>query len=217
MQFQIIPSGCISCNACVLWNKDTRDAIVIDPSDDAGPVIGFARSHELAVRQILLTHAHFDHAADAERAMTEFSCPAFLHADDLSLYLDIPFYAPHFGLKVAPRSLSLSQVRDQQRIDTLPECEIQVLHVPGHSAGSVAYYLPLAGWAFVGDTLFHSGVGRTDLPGGNTKKIITSIQTKLYVLPDDTIAITGHGPTTTIGREKRLNPHVRGATNEPSP
>lgn len=113
--------------------------------------------------------------------------------------------------------MPLSQVRDQQRISVFSDFEIQVLHVPGHSAGSVAFYLPQAGWAFVGDTLFYSGVGRTDLPGGSTRKLIASIQNVLYALPDDTIAIPGHGSTTTTGREKRLNPHVRAARVEPSP
>jgi hydroxyacylglutathione hydrolase len=217
IRYQIIPSGCISCNAAVLWDEGTRDAIIIDPTDDATTVIGFSRDLGLRVRQVLLTHAHFDHAADAERAMTEFGCPGSLHADDLPLYLEIPFHASHFGLQVPPRTLALTQVRDRQSIDVLPNCELEVLHVPGHSAGSVAYYAPKAGWAFVGDTLFHSGVGRTDLPGGSTRKLIASIQSRLYALANDTIVICGHGPTTTIGREKRFNPYVRVDSVEPSP
>jgi hydroxyacylglutathione hydrolase len=215
-RFQMIPSGCISCNAVVLWHEVTRDALVIDPTDDARAVIDFSLSERLRVRQILLTHAHFDHAGDAERAMTELACPAALHADDLLLYLEIPLHASEFGLQVPARTLPLCQVRDHQIIATLPECEIEVLHVPGHSAGSVAYHAPRTGWAFVGDTLFHGGVGRTDLPGGSTRKLIASIQDRLYTLPDETLAICGHGPTTTISRERRFNPHVRDARVEPT-
>jgi hydroxyacylglutathione hydrolase len=217
LRFQIIPSGCISCNAVVLWNENSGEAVVIDPTDDATNVIAFVTDRGLGARQILLTHAHFDHAADAERAMTTLGASASLHADDLPLYLEIPFHAPKYGLNVPARTLALTQVRDRQIITALTGCEIQVLHVPGHSPGSVTFYVPQAGWAFVGDTLFNSGVGRTDLPGGSTKKLVASIQTRLYVLPDDTLAICGHGTTTTIGREKRFNRFVREAPVESTP
>ncbi len=213
-QYKIIPSGSIACNAVVLWHERTLDAVVVDPTDDARPVIDFSKGHGLHVHQILLTHAHFDHAADAERAMTEFACPALLHADDLSLYFDIPNHAPLFGLNVSKRTLALTQVKDRQTLAVLPDCPIEVLHVPGHSAGSVAYYVPTGQLAFVGDTLFHGGVGRTDLPGGSTRKLVESIQTRLYALPEATFVIPGHGPTTTIGQEKRNNPHVRAARVE---
>jgi glyoxylase-like metal-dependent hydrolase (beta-lactamase superfamily II) len=215
-RFQIIPAGSISCNAVVLWNELTRDAVIVDPTDDARSVVDFSKRQGLCVRQILLTHAHFDHAADAERAMTEFACPASLHADDFSLYFDIPNHAPLFGLNVSKRTLALSQVQDNQTIEDLPDYPIEVMHVPGHSAGSVAFYVPRAQVAFVGDTLFKGGVGRTDLPGGSSSKLATSIQTRLYSLPEGTLVIPGHGPTTTIGQEKSGNPFVRAARVEPT-
>ncbi len=214
LRFQIIPSGSISCNAIVLWHEHTHDAVIVDPSDNAKAVIDFSVRLGLQVHQILLTHGHFDHAADAERAMKEFACPASLHADDFPLYFDIPHHAPLFGLNVSARTLALSQVTDNQTIEALPDCPIEVLHLPGHSEGSVAYYLAKAQWALVGDTLFNGGVGRTDLPGGNTRKLIASIQTRLYSLPEYTLAIPGHGPTTTIGHEKRNNPYVCAARIE---
>lgn len=217
LRFQIIPSGCISCNAIVLWNEETRDAVIIDPTDDASAVIQFVNGNGLVARGILLTHAHFDHVADVERAMTELSCSAALHADDLPLYLEVPHHAPRFGKSFPTPTLALSQVRDQQVITALPNCEIRVLHVPGHSPGSVTYYIPQAGWACVGDTIFLGGVGRTDLPGGSTKKLTQSIQERLYELPAATLAICGHGATTTIGREKQFNRYVREAPVDPSP
>jgi len=217
LRFQIIPSGCISCNAVVLWNGDSGDAVIIDPTDDATAVIAFVTDHNLSARQILLTHAHFDHAADAERAMVAFNCPAALHADDLPLYLEIPLHAPNFGLKVPARTRPLSQLHDGQMLTALANCEIQVLHVPGHSPGSVAFYVAEAGWAFVGDTLFNGAVGRTDLPGGSMKKLVASIQNRLYALDGATLAICGHGPTTTIGQERRSNRFVREAPVEPLP
>jgi len=215
-RFQVIPTGSIRCNAVVLWHEATRDAVIVDPTDDARAVIDFSKRQGLRVHRILLTHAHFDHAADAERAMTEFACPALLHTDDVSLYYDIPNHAPLFGLSVSKRTLALSEVKDNQTIEDLPDYSIDVMHVPGHSAGSVAYYVPKAKLALVGDTLFNGGVGRTDLPGGSSSKLTTSIQTRLYTLPEATLVIPGHGPTTSIGQEKLDNPFVRAARVEPT-
>jgi hydroxyacylglutathione hydrolase len=209
LRFQILPSGIISCNAVVLWHEQTRDAVLIDPTDDARGVIAFAREHELLVHHVLLTHGHFDHAADAERAMTEFSCPASIHEDDLPLYRDIPNHAPLFGLHVSPRTLPVGRIVDEQVIEFLPDYPIQVRHTPGHSAGSVAFCVAAAAWTFSGDTLFSESVGRTDLPGGSSKKLTASIQNRLYTLPDETLVIPGHGLTTTIGHEKRHNQFVR--------
>jgi hydroxyacylglutathione hydrolase len=209
LRFQIIPSGIISCNAVVLWHEQTRDAVLIDPTDDAGSVIEFARERELVVHHVLLTHGHFDHAADAERAMTEFTCPASLHDEDLWTYRDIPNHAPIFGIQVSPRTLVLARVADGQVFECLPGYPIEVRHTPGHSAGSVSFCVAGAAWAFVGDTLFNESVGRTDLPGGSSKSITASIRTRLYSLPDETLVIPGHGPTTSIGHEKRHNQFVR--------
>ena len=212
LRFQILPSGIISCNAVVLWHEQTRDAVLIDPTDDAKGVIAFARERELSVHHVLLTHGHFDHAADAERAMTEFSCPASVHDDDLSLYRDIPNHAPLFGLQVSPRTLPIGRIVAEQIIEFLPGYPIEVRHTPGHTAGSVAFCLANAAWTFAGDTLFNGSIGRTDLPGGSSKSIISSIRNRLYSLPDETLVIPGHGPTTTIGNEKRHNQFVRLAT-----
>jgi hydroxyacylglutathione hydrolase len=209
LRYQVIASGCMSCNASVVWNEETRDAVVIDPTDKATNVIDFVKAQQLVARRILLTHGHFDHAADTDRAIRELGCEAALHPDDLSLYVDIPWQAALFGLKLPQQHSTLAAVKDEQVIEVFPGYPISVLHVPGHSAGSVAYFVEEAGWAFVGDTLFYGGVGRTDLPGGSSKQLVASIRERLYALPEQTIAVPGHGSTTTIEREKRLNPFVR--------
>lgn len=209
LHFQVIASGCMSCNASVVWNEETRDAIVIDPTDQATSIIEFVSKQKLQARRILLTHAHFDHAADTDRAIRELGCGAVLHPDDLPLYQEIPWQASLFGLKLPAQHATPLPIQDQETIELFPDYPISVLHVPGHSAGSVTYYIAKTGWAFVGDTLFFGGVGRTDLPGGSSKQLISSIRERLYVLPDPTVAVPGHGSTTTIGREKRLNPFVR--------
>lgn len=209
LRYQVIPSGSIACNAIALWHDESHDAVIIDPTDDARVIVQFARQQGLNVHHILLTHGHFDHAADAERAMRELECPASIHADDLALYLDMPNHAPLFGLQVSPRTLTLTRLLDQQIIDCLPQYPIEVMHVPGHSAGSVAFHIPDAHWLSAGDTLFRDGVGRTDLPGGSMHRLIASIQHRLYSLPEKSLVIPGHGPMTTIGRERHGNPFVR--------
>jgi glyoxylase-like metal-dependent hydrolase (beta-lactamase superfamily II) len=201
--FQIIPAGSIRCNAVVFWHEQSRDAVIVDPTDDARPAIAFSRRLELRVRQILLTHGHFEHCADAERAATELACPAFLHADDHPLFFDIPSHALSFGQTISPRTLTPLPIADNQVIQALPEYPIMVLHVPGHSQGSVAFYVPAAGWVCVGDTLFQGGIARADLPGGDASKLTDSVERRLFALPDHTLVIPGHGPITSVGDEKR--------------
>jgi glyoxylase-like metal-dependent hydrolase (beta-lactamase superfamily II) len=213
LTFQIIPSGSIRCNAVVLWHGRSRDAVIVDATDDARPVISFCKRLELRVRQVLLTHGHFEHAADAERTVQEFGCTVSLHRDDHAIFFDIPRLALSFGQTISPRKLTPAPLVDNQTIAALPDFPIMVLHVPGHSEGSVAFYLPEAHWLLTGDTLFHGGIGRTDFPGGNATQLVASIESRIYTLPEQTQVIPGHGPITTVGDEKRrgLNlaePHI---------
>jgi hydroxyacylglutathione hydrolase len=216
LRFQIMPFGSIRCNAVVLWHEESRDAVIVDPTDDARPVIAFSKRLGLNVHHVLLTHGHFDHAADAERACVEFSCPVSLHPDDHPIYFDIPRLALAFGQTISARTHDLDRLNDNQLLAALPDFPIVVMHVPGHSLGSVAFYLPDAHWLLAGDTLFHSGVGRTDLPGGDIHKLIESVQQRLYPLPESTQVIPGHGTITTIGHERSNNPHANATRIEPS-
>ena len=193
----------------MVWSEASGRAVVIDPTDDARPIIAAVRERGLQVVQLLLTHAHVDHAADAERAMAAFGQPALLHAADLPVYAAMPHYGSTFGIHVPPLTRELGNVADNQLLTVEEGFELRVLHVPGHSPGSVAYHVAEQGWIFVGDTLFFRGVGRTDLPGGSGPQLVQSIRERLYVLPDDTTAIPGHGSATKVGDEKRLNPFVR--------
>lgn len=216
LRFQIMPAGSIRCNAVVLWHEETRDAVIVDPTDDARPVITFSKRLGLNVHHVLLTHGHFDHAADAERACVEFACPGSLHSDDHPIYFDIPRLALAYGQTISARTHALGWLNDNQTIETLPDFRIVVVHVPGHTSGSVAFYVPDAQWLLAGDTLFHGGVGRTDLPGGDVLKLIESVQLRLYRLPEQTQVIPGHGTITTIGHERSNNPHANATRIEPS-
>jgi len=216
LRFQIMPAGSIRCNAVVIWHEQSRDAVIVDPTDDARPVIAFSKRLGLKVHYVLLTHGHFDHSADAERACVVFSCPGALHSDDHPIYFDIPRLALAYGQTISPRTQTLARLNDNQTIEALPDFPIVVLHVPGHSEGSVAFHLPNAQWLLGGDTLFHGGVGRTDLPGGDTHKLIESVQQRLYRLPEQTQVIPGHGTITTIGHERSNNPQAKATRIEPT-
>jgi glyoxylase-like metal-dependent hydrolase (beta-lactamase superfamily II) len=208
-QYHVIASGSLQCNAVVLWDDRSHQAIVIDPTDDARPVLAWLERHHVRVEAILLTHAHFDHAADAERAMTTLGKKAKLHTLDHGLYHRIPEQAEIFGSKISARHLPIDTLADADEFMLGPSTTIRVLHTPGHTEGSVAFYVPTGPWVISGDTLFCGSIGRTDLPGGSFQALRESIVNKLYRLPDETIVVPGHGPTTTIGHEKRQNPFIR--------
>lgn len=209
VRYHVIASGSLQCNAAIVWDEATRQAVVIDPTDDARPVLSWVERKQLKVTALLLTHAHFDHAADAERAMAALELKAQLHPLDHGLYHRIPDQAHTFGSSLLPRQLPISELSESSRYQLGAKATLQVLHTPGHTEGSVAFYLPEGPWLFSGDTLFCGSVGRTDLPGGSFTALKSSILGKLYQLPDETTVIPGHGPTTTIGYEKRQNGVIR--------
>lgn len=204
-----IPSGAIECVGTLIWNEATRAAVLIDPTDDPSPFLDYARNQKLEVRQVLLTHAHFDHAAGACDAARAFGTSLRLHRDDWPLFHDMPKWGLRFGLQPKAPDLTPVAVEDGEVLEIEEGFSIRVLHTPGHTQGQVAYVFDALGLAVVGDTLFAGSVGRTDLPGGDYDALERSIRTKLYALPDATVVVPGHGPETTIGAEKRGNAYVR--------
>lgn len=212
VQYEIIASGMLQCNSTVLWNPATLKAVWIDPTDNPSRPLAFIREKKLEVSALLLTHAHFDHAVGAEEAMAAVGKTARLHPDDNELYQAIPFQAQLFGANFPPRTVPIGTLSDGERLVIDDGFELEVLHLPGHSPGSVAFYVESESVLVGGDTLFYGAVGRTDLIGGSWGQLVKSIQERLYTLPEACTVITGHGPTTTIGREKRLNPFVQTAS-----
>lgn len=205
----VVPSGVIDCNSIVLWDEDSKEAVIIDPTDDASTALSFVEQHQLKLVAILLTHGHFDHAADAEHAMTASGKPCRLHRLDHDLYYSLPQEALGFGIRVAPRKLPLETIAEGDELRLGEGVTLKTLHVPGHTEGSVAFFVAEGPWVFSGDALFAGSVGRTDLRGGNFEALRDSIRNKLYQLPDECVVVPGHGPPTTIGEEKRHNPFVR--------
>ena len=156
---------------------------------------------------LLLTHGHFDHVADAAAIIKRHGCRVGLHPDTLPMVSDREFFRNWgFGLEIEPFQADL--LLDTEGPTTLLGTEFTLLHVPGHCPGSLCFYQAAEATVVGGDVLFAGGVGRTDLPGGDTELLFTGIREKLLTLPDAVVVLPGHGPATTIGRERRDNPYL---------
>ncbi len=198
-------------NGFVVGCETTREAVLIDPGDEVKALLAFAERNTLTIRHILLTHAHVDHVTGVAAAKRALGVPVHLHRDDLFLYERAVESGALFGLDVEP----------QPPIDTFFEAgeaiafggyEARPHHTPGHCPGGVCLQIGRKGETgrdlFVGDTLFAGSIGRTDLPGGDHATLIASIKTVLFAFGDDAVVYPGHGPTTTIGHERRTNPFL---------
>ena len=209
LRWETMPSGVLGCVGTVIWNEASRKAVLIDPTDDPSTFLDFMRERELVPARLLLTHAHYDHAAGACEVAHAVDLPILLHRDDWQLFRNLPDWGHRFGLELAPPDIAPTHVEHGESIEVEDGFSIKVLHTPGHTPGQVAYYLENLDLVVVGDTLFNSSVGRTDLPGGSMPQLANSIRQHLYALPDRTVVVPGHGDRTTIGREKRTNPYVK--------
>jgi hydroxyacylglutathione hydrolase len=197
-------------NGFVVGCEKTREAVLIDPGDEVDELLGAVRDFDLDVRFVLLTHAHVDHVTGVAAAKDAFGVPVFLHEADLFLYERVVEQAAMFGFK-ARQPPPVDRYYDGTPIG-FGTYEAQVHHTPGHCPGGVCLQIGEQGSAgphlFVGDTLFAASIGRTDLPGGDYATLMRSITEVLFPLGDAAIVHPGHGPDTTIGRERTTNPFV---------
>jgi len=199
-------------NLYILWDEASRDAVVVDPGmmreAEREMVTKFIEGQELNIKHILLTHLHVDHITSARWLADKTGADVCGSIQDAQLGLELPDQVAHFRINVEVEPLTV----DRDLIDgdtiTLGDETIQVLHVPGHSPGGLAFYLPESGLLISGDTIFNGSVGRTDLWGGDMAQLINSIREKILPLPDETVIAPGHGPTTTVADEKRFNPFL---------
>ena len=213
MHLEVFPTGPIQANCTLLGDEKAGRLVVVDPGDEAERIAERIRRTGLEVVAILHTHGHMDHAGGTAELLERLggAVPVGLHPDDLPLYHRLPEQGRMFGLEVPPPPEPDMALADGQRIP-VGTLELEVRHAPGHSPGSVCFVVhggpePVV---IVGDVLFAGSIGRTDLWGGSFETLAASIRSALYTLPDETRVITGHGPDTTIGRERRTNPFVRG-------
>jgi hydroxyacylglutathione hydrolase len=216
MIHEILAVGPLHCNCSILGDEASREAIVVDPGDDISRILALLAQHHLTVKQILVTHAHIDHIAGAQRLKQLTGAPILYNQNDLPLIQMMDIQAGWLGIatpEVAPPDDNLTHGR-VITVGASPEqaqagLTGSILHTPGHTEGSVCLYLPEQSLLIAGDTLFAGSVGRTDLPGGNTRKLLHSIHDHLLSLPDATRVIPGHGASTTIGIERHSNPFLQ--------
>jgi glyoxylase-like metal-dependent hydrolase (beta-lactamase superfamily II) len=209
MILESFPVGPLQANCTILGDEDAGEAIVIDPGDEAERIHGRLTKLGLKLKQILLTHAHIDHVGGALRLKRLTGAPILLNENDLPLLATMEQQAAWLGIPTPETAPPDEGLADGQRVG-LERYPAQVLHTPGHTQGSVCLHFAPLKLLVAGDTLFAGSIGRTDLPGGDYGQIIDSIQSRLLPLPDETRVLTGHGPETTIGTERRSNPFLRG-------
>ena len=199
-------------NLYFLWDEASLDAVVVDPGmmrdAEREMVMKFITDNNLNVKHVLLTHLHPDHVTGARWLADQTGADICANAQDAQWGLDLPRQVTLFHLKIDVEPLIID--RDLTDGDTIPLGDevIQVLHVPGHSPGGLAFYLPESALLISGDTIFNGSVGRTDLTGGDMAQLLNSIREKIFPLPDETVIASGHGPTTTVADEKRFNPFL---------
>jgi hydroxyacylglutathione hydrolase len=198
-------------NGYVLGCDATREGVLIDPGDDVGELLEAVAAHRLDIKHILLTHAHLDHISGVARAKAALGAPVCLHPDDRRLYENVVQQGLAFGFQVGPQP-PIDVYFDDGATFPFGGWTARVHHTPGHSPGGVCLEIAEGEGRgtrlIVGDTLFAGSIGRTDLPGGNLQTLLTSIRTVLFAFGDETIVYPGHGPETTIGRERRTNPFL---------
>ena len=199
--------GLLGCNCTVLGDEDSREAIVVDPGYDIPRIFAALAKHQLTVKQIVVTHAHIDHIASALDLKQITGAPVLYSQADLPLVAMMDMQAGWLNLAVPKVMPPDHSPADGEQV-SVRGIDATVLHTPGHTEGSLCLHVPAANLLLAGDTLFAGGVGRTDLPGGNTEKLLGSIRERLLPLPDATQVIPGHGPATTIARERATNPFL---------
>lgn len=220
------PAGPVAANCFIVAPGPNERCVVIDPGQDAVPLIEETlRQHNLKPAAILLTHGHYDHAWSVVPVCGAHDIPAYIHPDDRYMLSDpgaslgVPSTSAMFRGATLGEPSEVRELKDGQRLglDQALGIDFVVNHAPGHTGGSVTFRLPKVRDAdrevdvlFTGDLLFAGSIGRTDLPGGDSRAILESLARVALPLADETIVLPGHGPQTTIGRERASNPFLRG-------
>jgi hydroxyacylglutathione hydrolase len=210
MNWERIPLGALQTNCYVVWN-DKNQCLVIDPGEEGEKIISFLKDKQLKPLAILLTHAHFDHIGAVDVLREKYSIPLYVHEKEAKWLLDPVLNGSQLFMmgemiRLKPADYVLTS-EDTLKIENF---NLELFATPGHSPGSISFYIKEMNAVIAGDTLFMGSIGRTDLPGGNHKELLASIHDNLLVLPEETAVLPGHGPETTIGNEMDSNPFLNG-------
>lgn len=209
MEWQMIGLGPLQTNGFLL--KTAGEAIMIDPGGDAQRVNEILETESLTLKEIWLTHAHFDHIGGVQDLRERWSCPVYLHESEREWLTNPSLNGSGFFMGIEKTAADPADVLiKEEGAFGSGNFRCELLHTPGHSPGSVSFYFPEENIIFSGDVLFRGGVGRTDLPGGDQETLLSVIEKKLLSLPEQTTVANGHGPLTSIGEEKQTNPFING-------
>ncbi|MBI4569646.1 MAG: MBL fold metallo-hydrolase [Planctomycetes bacterium] len=207
MRIAHVTVGMLQENCYLLTCDQTGEGVVIDPGDEGPRIIAAVERAGMRLAAILLTHAHIDHVMAVPALKARYGVPLRMHEADLPVYREAPSWGKWLGLDCPPLPEPDGWLAEGERF-AFGGVTLEVLHTPGHSPGSVTFVDRASRDIFCGDLLFAGSVGRTDIPGGSFKTLAASIRGKVFALGDDFTAHPGHGPATTVGRERRENPFV---------
>lgn len=201
--------GPFASNAYLVADTQTRNAVLIDPVDDAPTILAAAAAEGWTIKLMLATHAHLDHVLASAAIKDELDIPFYIQEECETLLEEIPLQGVFFGLGKLPAAAKPDRLLKAESEDiTLDAIQLHCLYTPGHAPGHLSFYMPDQKIVFSGDSLFAGSIGRTDLPGGDHDLLMRSIFRKLMVLDDDVQVLPGHMGPTTIGHERRTNPFL---------
>lgn len=206
IEYVSFPVGPLRCNFSLIWDPHTKGAYAVDPGGDFKKIQAEIESRKLTLKGILHTHAHFDHLGASEELADWSKAPLHLHPGDKPLWENLSMQGRAFGIQLETIRPYDHELKDEFEF-LVGSDPLKVLHTPGHTPGSCCF--SVGEILFAGDTLFQGSIGRTDLWGGDYNQISKSIKDRLYCLEPDTIVITGHGPKTKIGIERKQNAFIR--------
>lgn len=207
MKLEIVQTGPLEVNTYILMDEESKEVVLIDVGGEFEDIKNQLDKKGYKINFILNTHGHFDHVLGEVEVQQKYpEIQILMHKDDISHFSRLQEEMQYFGINYTTEPLKLNEFIDENSLLYIGKNRIEIFHTPGHSKGSLSFYVD--GKVFTGDALFYSSIGRTDFYDGDYDTLIESIKTKLLVMPDETIVYPGHGPHTTIKKEKNSNPYL---------